>query len=267
LIEISLDDTSTWPGQLLAHFEAREDMLRAYRQHEEKLMDDSAWGPVYVPMALRPPNPLAQEKQRFLSVLRAEYSDKLAPRGFHCTRLTDDEVERIRKEGMTPSSVPMLQDRIRALEKTGLITAQVACRLIQRNSAADLNRVGRIWFVFTKALLRQETGMDSLFRYWGGEALYGQHDRDPEIGPMLASIGIARIIEATVLLSDMGPTAFPDTQMVQQFLMASGVPAGDRDYSGRTRAPVSTYHIRRIISREDEAFESLTGCAGWEPPL
>jgi hypothetical protein len=166
LIEISLDDTSTWPAQLLACLEEHQSLLRGYEQSEKKLMDDNAWGRPYLPMALRPPNPFNREKEQFLRYLEAEHANNLALRGFHCTRLTDDEVEIIRTQGMTPPDPAMLHARIRAIEKAGLITPQNASELIALNDASNPTRAKRIWFVFTQAPLRQ-SGVQWLLRYWG----------------------------------------------------------------------------------------------------
>ncbi len=271
MIELALDDVSTWPARLLEAFEAHEVLLRAYHTEQQKTSDDEAWRPpnvpTYVPMAHRPANPYFAEREQFLSSLREDFSADLALRGFHCTRLTDDEVERIRADGMTPPNREFLQRRISALESGGLISPHAAQWLARENDAGDPTRAGRIWFIFTAAPLRCQTGVGSLFRYWGGEALYRRHDRDPETGPIVASIGIARIVEAIVPLADIGPTAFPDRQFAQQFLAARGVAVLDRDFVDRVGVPVPADGIRRIISRSDDAFVSLTGCASWEPAL
>jgi hypothetical protein len=271
LIDLALDDVGTWPARLMATFDAHEALLRAYHTEEQRTLDDDAWRPPnlpdYVPMALRPSNPFFAERQQFLGSLRSEYFAELALRGFHCTRLTDDEVERIRAEGMTPPSLESLQRRISALASGGLISTRAAQRMARENDASDPTRAGRIWFVFTAAPLRCQTGVESLFRYWGGESLYRRHDRDPETGPIVTSVGVARIVEAIVPLADIGPTAFPDKQFVQQFLAARGVAVLDRDYVDRVVVPIPAERIRRVVSRSDDAFASLTGCANWRPAL
>jgi hypothetical protein len=266
MIEIALDDISTWPAKFLAHFKKYEPLLLAYERCDRDLTNDGIWGPDYVATALRPENPFWRLREEFLTPLSAEYSDKLALRGFHCTRLTDDEVATIRAGGLTPPNASRLEQRIRAIERAGLITDRIARRLIRENYAAESTRADRIWFVFTRPPLKRQGGVESLFRYWGGEALYARHDRDPETGPVLASIGSPRIIEACVPIPDMGPY-FPGRQFVQQFLASLGVSVFDADYEHRTRSQVPSTRIRRVISRSDAAFDVLTGCAGWTSPL
>jgi hypothetical protein len=265
LIEMSLDDVQSWPPQLLDLLASNEQLLRDYAQAEEILFDDSAWGPDYVPMALRH-NPFSDQRQAFVSALRAEYRGQIALRGFHCTRLTDDEVAKIRSEGMMPPDASMLRERIIAVQNANGMMSQIADRLIETNDASDLNRTGRIWFIFTAELLKRQSGVEWLFRYWGGEALYGRHISDPETGPVLASIGQPTIVEATVpLAADL--IGFPDKQIINQFLASRGLPTSERDYSDRTTLPVPPSRVRRIISRADDEFELLTRCAAWKPPL
>jgi hypothetical protein len=265
MIAISLDDPDDWPSQFIGRFEANENLLRDYNAYEQKLLDDRAWGDSYVPMALRRPNPFYQRHEEFLNELRTEYADKVALRAFHCTRLTNEEVSIVRRRGMTPPSLTMLQSRIKRIEEAGLISSEIADRLIRKNSADCPTRAGRIWFIFTVGPLKSCTGVSDLFRYWGGEALYGQHDSDPDVGPVLASIGRARIVEAMIPLQQTA--SFPAKQMVNEFLSSRGVHASDRDYVDRTTSPVPAPRIKRILSRSDKGFVTLTECAKWRPPI
>ena len=89
MIDFALDDVGTWPSALVAAFEAREALLRAYYLEDLKTLDDDDWRPprrpAYVPMALRPANPHSGARQAFLDDVRAEYFGGIALRGFHCT--------------------------------------------------------------------------------------------------------------------------------------------------------------------------------------
>jgi hypothetical protein len=121
---------------------------------------------------------------------------------------------------------------------SGLIPDRIANRLIKENQSHDINRTGRIWFIFTTSLLKDEFGVRDLFRFWGGEALYNLHDRDPEIGPILASIGEPTIVEACVPIVDMGPSAFPGEPLVQNYLLAHGIATRDFNFTLRAERPV-----------------------------
>jgi hypothetical protein len=267
LIEISLDDERSWPSTLLAALEKHECVLRAYEEFENKRHDDSAWGPTYVPMALRPSNPHQSERRQVLESLDLCFSAGYSLRGFHCTRLTDVEVDIIRREGMTPPDQVMLRRRIEDLRAQGLISDSNAATLCEENYAADQNRAGRIWLIFTASPLKWQSGVESLFRNWGGEALYALHDRDRKMGPLLQSIGVPRIVEAAVPLADLGSYAWIWDVLAKQFLRGRGVPVSDLDYEARIQSPIPAKNIKRILSRSDPEFETLTGCAGWVPQL
>jgi hypothetical protein len=188
-------------------------------------------------------------------------------KGFHCSRLTREEVDWIAAEGMILPDPNMLRRRIDALMGSGLIPDRIANRLIKENQSHDINRTGRIWFIFTTSLLKDEFGVRDLFRFWGGEALYNLHDRDPEIAPILASIGEPTIVEACVPIVDMGPSAFPGEPLVQNYLLAHGIATRDFNFTLRAERPVPGSRIRRIISLRDDAFALLTDCATWRMPL
>lgn len=230
-------------------------------------MKDDGWGPGYVPMAHRPPNPFSPHRRKFLDALHAEFFEQLALVGYHCTRLTDGEIAIIRDLGMTPPDLALLRRRIEALASDGLISREIANRLSDENMGAEQTRAGRIWWIFTAEPLKSKTGVGDLFRHWGGEALYGLHDRDPQTGPVLRSIGTACIVEAAVPLVDLGSSAWPWDALTQRFLAGRGLSVSDGDYVDRTELPVPADGIRRIIMRHDREFEALTGCAEWRPPL
>lgn len=267
MFEIRLDDPATWPDRLLAFFEKHRRELRAYAACDEWTTKDGAWGRDYVPMAHRPPNPFYPHRRKFLDTLHAEFFEQLALVGYHCTRLTDGEIAIIRDMGMTPPDAIMLRRRIEVLASEGRISQELARRLSDNNMAADPTRAGRIFWIFTAGPLKNELGVGDLFRNWGGEALYGSHDREPENGPVLRSIGRACIVEAAVPLVDLGSLAWPWNALTQQFLAGRGISVSDGDYVDRTELQVPADRIRRIILRHSSEFEALTGCAEWDPPL
>ena len=168
---------------------------------------------------------------------------------------------------MAPQNVEMLQWRIKALQVTGQIGEAVAVKLAGRNQADEPARAGKLYFSFTEAPLKDELRVGDLFRYWGGEALYNSHDKDPQTGPVLAAIGSPRLVEVCLPVIDLRTPALPMRQMTQQFLASRGLSALDRDYVDSTTRPVAAASISRILSAQDVDFDSLTGFHKWRGPL
>lgn len=267
MIPIYLHDVSTWPAELIEFLEAHEDVLRKHGEHQRKLFDDSAWGDTYVPMANRTPSPYCSQMMEIRDFLLPErFTTTLALYGYHCTRLTDREVDTIRSAGMVPLGSEHLSQRIRAVEQAGLINSEICTQLNSINDADSPTRKGMLHFIFTRGPLKTRSAVEYLFRNWGGEALYGRHLENPKIGPALHSIGSARIIEAVIPLADLA--AFPAEQIINLFLKDRGLEMLDTDWANRTRKPIPASCIKRIISRPEQAFEDLVvGCSVWQPPL
>lgn len=120
--------------------------------------------------------------------------------GFHCTRLHADETRTILSEGLVPLSPELVAARVKDRVISGDITEEIAAKLLSQHQAADENRQGMIWFVFSKSVLADESGVWRLFRFWGGEALYGGHQEDPVSGPVLRRIGSPSIFVSSVRL-------------------------------------------------------------------
>jgi hypothetical protein len=68
--------------------------------------------------------------------------------GWHCTRLTEDEIARIRSSGMQLPDAAMLRRRVDTVVATGLLPGNLANRLKTEHQADDPSRAGRVWFCF-----------------------------------------------------------------------------------------------------------------------
>ncbi|MFM0085015.1 hypothetical protein P0D72_40120 [Paraburkholderia sediminicola] len=78
-------------------------------------------------------------------------ADSLTPysiTGWHCTRLTDDEIEQILESDMELPEGTMLRRRVDAIVTSGQLPRDVGERLAAANQADESNRSGRLWFIF-----------------------------------------------------------------------------------------------------------------------
>ena len=124
--------------------------------------------------------------------------------------------------------------------------------LRSRNQIGDSNRSGRTWFIFTRAPLRDKSGIERLFRSWGGEALYNSHEDDHRTGSLVRGIGSPRIVVAAVPV--VGLQCFMDVgeRLINVWCAKRGICTGHNpNFEGYVRNDVSGQSILRIISSTD----------------
>ena len=244
---IDLETLSSWPDGLRSFLD----------QHHDLFLD---WETGLVKGG-------AAEYDRAIYGLEAELRQN-ALVGWHCTRLTDDEIAHIRSRGMQLPDAAMLHRRIDAVVKDGYLSGAMAERLKAKHQADEQNRAGRVWFCFFHPRLGGEGGIERFFRHWGGEALYNSHEDDPETGSAISSIGLPCIIEAVVPLSSLGHLGFLPMKVARRFLISRGHQTVEPvDHEGAITSPLPAVNIRRIIMFRSPEFAVLTGCEQWQRPL
>lgn len=150
-----------------------------------------------------------------------EILNRYALRGWHCTRLTDAEADAIISGGVQLPDQAMLNRRIDALIQQGHITPASAAILKSKNQAHESNGAGILCFMFFPPLRAGESEIGDFFRYWGGEALYNSHDRDPAMAAVIGSIGTPCLVEAEVPIALLAPHSFA-FKIVRRFLVSRG---------------------------------------------
>jgi hypothetical protein len=244
---MDFNNEATWPDDLLAYLEANHDLFLSWETH-----DGSVSGNQY---------------DNALRGLRAVL-DRHSLHGYHCTRLTPREMAYILANGMQLPNATVLEARIRALQGDGVIDMSAAEHLIATNQAREANRANRIWFCFFPPRSAGQRGIGSLLGYWGGEALYNSHERDPITRPILAKIGTPCLVEADVPIASRPGPSFLDMKAARQFLIWRGYQTVEPvEHEDRATQPISAGNIRRIIQFPEPDFVTLTGCDDWKPPL
>jgi hypothetical protein len=263
-----LAKVDTWPARLLEYLASQHKMLLAHARHERETMDAylNQKGD-HVSMSMMPSNPHFQARERgSLKILEILQNTTL--RGWHCTRLTEHEVEHIRKSGMQPPNLQILSERIRRAQADGLISDRIASRLIAENQGDDDNRKGMIWFCFFKPRGAGQSGTERFFRSWGGEALYNSHERDQRTGKALQKIGRPCLVQADVPISSFGRYTYLGDKVIRRYLLDRGFDTGeDCEHEDKARDPITAANIVRFVFHGEPEFATLTGCDSWDPPL
>jgi len=244
---VDLESPSTWPLDLQEYLGAHHDLF--LRWETQPAPGD---GPRY-----------DKAIYGLMEVLRS-YSLV----GWHCTRLTDAEMDSIVATGMELPNLAMLTRRIDAVTEGGLISTRISNRLKTENQAHESNRAGMVWFCFFPPRVAGQGGIGRFFRHWGGEALYNSHEDDSETSLILRSIGTPAIVEAEVPISTLAPHSSLDMKVARRFVISRGYQTGERcDFEGRIIFPLSAKNVRRIIRFPESAFVELSGCNGWNEPM
>lgn len=184
---------------------------------------------------------------------------------WHCTRLLEHEAADILQNGMRLPSVETLIRRIDAALSAGVFSPAIAQGFRLRHQADSPTRAGRIWFLFTRP--HNDDGVEDFFRFWGGEALYAAIDRDPELGPVLRSVGIPSVVEAAIPMSYFPESLGYEGHIARQFCAwRAGLPYDGLPHD-RALDPIPAKLIRRIATFQDPDFAALTGCDTYYEPL
>ena len=188
--------------------------------------------------------------------------------GWHCTRLTDPEIEEISRNGMRLPDGTMLARRIDAVAEAGCLAPDVARLLKSSNQADEENRPGTVWFCFFPPGRAGEDGIGRFFRHWGGEALYNSHERDPVSSQAISCIGTPCLVEANVPIAALARHCGLEFNILRRFLVGRGLPGqGSADYEGRIVRPLPAVNVRRVIRFPSPDFLELTRCLEWVRPI
>lgn len=188
--------------------------------------------------------------------------------GWHCTRLTDNEIDHIVRSGMQLPNTAMLNRRIDTLVADGRVTDEIAILLKRRNQSRDSNRAGMVWFCFFPPRIAGESGIERFFRHWGGEALYNSHEDNPITSPAISQVGTPCLIEADVPIASLEKHGGLSTKIYRRFLISRGLETGEPvEHEDRIKRPLAAGNVRRVIRFPDADFLALTGCSEWRVPI
>ena len=249
---IVLSDENTWPRQVVAALAEHRDVLLGWEQRRAgKMPSHSAHAHAF---------------DAAIYAIRDALSGHCI-HGYHCTRLTEAEINQITAQGMSLQNGATLARRIDVLQEAGVVTAIIANRLKSNNQGDEINRAGMLWFCFYPPYRARQDGIERFFRSWGGEALYNSHEGDAETGPVLREIGIPCLIEADVALSESENESLAFT-LARIFLIKGGHQTSECvDHEGYAMSSIPQQNVRRIIRFPSEDFMRLTHAQNWNPPL
>ena len=246
---IHLAKESSWPSDVLEFLDNNHDLFLGW--------ENRAKG--------RAPSPALYDNAVYglRNVLRRH-----SLHGYHCTRLTDNEIASIQRDGMQLPDAEVLKNRINNLCREGILKASNARQLIEKNQAGDDCRARMIWFCFFEPQEDGQHGIERFFRFWGGEALYNSHEDDASMAAVLRRIGTPCLVEADVPISLLEEHSYLDTKLVRRYLINRGFKTLEcLLHEDKAKSPLPAQTIKRIIRHPSKEFSLLTGCDTWTPTL
>lgn len=245
---IYINDPRTWPDDLIQFLNENEELIAGWE-------------------CSAPKTTLVYQFDNMIYALR-DILRGFSLRGYHCTKLIEDEIVQIQTRGMSLQNRQSLCVRIDGLLDQNLIDSDIASRLKNENQADDTNRARMLWFCFFDPFIAGEGGIERFFRSWGGEALYNSHENDPETGAALLGIGLPCIIEAIVPMVNLHECYLPETQIYRVYLQSKSHHITEpTEHEGYSRFNISAHNIQYIIKYPEPRFIELTKCNEWDEAL
>ncbi len=182
---IDIWDYETFDSDLRSILEARADLVKNYWETDQRQFYEREASDHTMP---HPTN-------LFASDYRDLVEDRLMPamelrsiRAWHYTRLTDDELEVVKRSGIHISTVDSLTQRLGFQVAAFRLSETEAAEILHRSPFQEKNtsRLGKFWMT-SHPIAVDDSGVEPLLAYWGGEAVYFCL---PERDSLLQKIGL-----------------------------------------------------------------------------
>jgi len=265
--KVDLDNENTWSPKILELLVEAGPKLCQYEaeaQAYQKRCENDVLARLY-----KPELDGSETRAEILKKLE-DYLSECQLIGFHCTNLHIEEINDICANGMLPLSREFAGLRISRLQQNGSIPESIASNLLSKNLVNNDNghRLGMIWFVFSRNVLTDFSGIYRLLRFWGGESIYGFYESDDSIAPLLKTIGKPCIIEVLIHFSDINATASIPKIFLSRYLKNRGISTENGyEFEGHVTKSIPANQIRNVITNSSPEFFKLTKMKDWPEDL
>ncbi|MBN8197766.1 hypothetical protein [Thalassospira povalilytica] len=255
---IDLWDVDTFDADVIDLLEKNEAVVRNYVEEENRIFlsydlqrDQSLF--------IRPRN---QHATAYME-LEENVHDLIASssiRGFHYTRLTEDEVERLGCHGIELSSSDTLRNRLAAQVNFGRISKESASQLYNLSplqNGQKENRSGQFWLASYPVVVTDHR-VQPLLGHWGGEVVY-MWLQNPSLIQMVEKIGRATVLEVCVPLSATNDVFSASKAIVRTFAHSLGLNAENGEFDVCVRENLPPEAILKVHQEDSMEFKSL-GC-------
>lgn len=251
---IDVWNLETFDGELRGDLEARADLIRNYlvtsrRQWLEREAPDCT--------KPHPENPYAGEFIRATKHIM-RLMEQRTIRAWHYTRMTDAEVNAMRRGGIYPSTLDNIRARFAAQVNAGTFSQEVADRLFA-DSPYQTEQLGprsnKFWMVSHPVEI-EDGDVKLLLESWGGEAAYFWQ-QDPELQLLLRSIGTPRVIEIAMPLAHSRHGYSAAEAVVATYGRLLGCTPDKKAFDLYTYQPLGPKHLLAVHSEGGPRFAAM----------
>jgi len=252
---IIIDASETWPQELVNLLQQSKELLMNYLE-EEKSIDEAAIENVILRVN-RPNNRFQQEWDEAILRIKSIISNSRFI-GFHCTRLTMDEINDVLLNGLRPLNEELLSKKLKMLLDSKTIDDDEYHDMLVNKKVNEEGRKGKVFTFHELNTLNDESGLKRLFRCWGGEYFYYGNEDNNDFRDKYFNIGKATILLTSHQYKDVQQRDI-EIRMIKNFLFY------DTDYRGNDfdnwhHKPVK---VLNFINEDNDLFNDLTGYNTW----
>ncbi len=254
---IDVWDVQTFDPELTSWLEAHAGLVCSYLEMDDKIFLSHDYGHNSGSSMLRPSNPHASEYQRFLEMIGERIGSRTI-RAFHYTRLMNDEVATLLKDGIHVSTPQTLRQRLDALVASDSLTPAMADRLYEKSpfhSDQLEARSDKFWMT-SHPVPVNDGGVEPLMKYWGGEVA-SMWIRDAAPSQHLAKLGAPRIIEVVVPLKATEHAYCAGKAVVAAYARSRGAIPGKFAFDLYVRQALPPTAVLAVHTAGDAVFDAM----------
>ena len=254
--EIIINEIDTYPDELIRILKSFENDLSRYLKEEKKISNLQFNSGEYI-------NPTKNKFQPNWNLIIGKIEKKLIKNrfiGFHCSRLTDKEIGIISKKGLVPLSEQLAKEKLERVFNDKLVSRKTFKFLLENNSSGHNNRKGKIWFLHDSQILKDYNSVGRLFKNWGGESIYNNHENNNPIKSEISSIGTPTILVCSFEYKELDPYRSLSEYISEIWVYRNSKEPNVQLFDTKV---TNTKKIEKIIKFGDDLFNELTDYQNW----
>lgn len=250
---IDVWDVGTFDPALVGELDSHEHLVRQFLTTSERIWIEREESDHTHPY---PVNPYSADFIEMSDQIGRRMSERTI-RAWHYTRMTDDEIAALLRDGIHMSTTETLRARLATQVASGALMQDVADRIYEDSpfqSDQLESRSNKFWMVSHPHRV-DDGGVELLLESWGGEVAYFWQ-RDPQLQLLLRQIGRPRVLEVAVPLNKTRDSSSAGSAVIASYGRMLGCNCDRRVFDLYTEHPLSSDHILAVHS-EDETDYAL----------